>query len=220
MKSKNLKIQYGEKRKKKKNKTRLYQTPFLRLTTSLITVFLTFFFFSSRNLFKEFSYASKNISEIPMSEKNQFGDEDLAMNDDEMNNSGDITEEMMGNSNEENENEEYNSVKNYTELSPDLRKKAERIFEVLRCPVCQNIPLKDSYTEISETMKKLIISKLKEGWTEEQIIDYFVQRYGQDILLNPQNNFYFLIPFATLLVGLGVLAFVLLKSKKKRSVKM
>jgi len=215
MKSKNLKIQYGE---KKKNKTRLYQTPFLRLTTALIAVLMNFSFFSRQNLF--FSYASENTSEIPMSEKTQFGNEDLAMNDDEMNNSGDITEEMMENSNEENENEEYNSVKNYTELSPDLRKKAERIFEVLRCPVCQNIPLKDSYTEISETMKKLIISKLKEGWTEEQIIDYFVQRYGQDILLNPRNNFYFLIPFATLLVGLGVLAFVLLKSKKKKSVRI
>jgi len=218
MKSKNLKIQYGEKRKKKKNKTRLYQISFLRLTISLITLFLTFFFFSRQNLF--FSYASGNTSEIPVSEKNQFGNEDLVMND-EMNNNGDVTEEMKGNPKEESENEEYSSeIKNYTEFSPDLRKRAERIFEVLRCPVCQNIPLKDSYTEISETMKKLIISKLKEGWTEEQIIDYFVQRYGQDILLNPQNNFYFLIPFATLLVGLGVLAFVLLKSKKKRSVKI
>ena len=103
----------------------------------------------------------------------------------------------------------------YSYVPEDIKDKALRIFEVLRCPVCQNIPLKDSYTEISETMKKLIIHKLEEGWNERKIIDYFVGRYGKDILLEPENNFYFVIPFLSLFAGLGVLTFIILKSKRK-----
>ena len=107
----------------------------------------------------------------------------------------------------------------YTEIPEEVRKKAQRIFQVLRCPVCQNIPLSDSYTEISETMKKLIIRKLKEGWSENEIIDYFVRRYGKDILLEPEESFYSLVPIFSLLIGVGILAFILLRSTKRKMAK-
>ncbi len=107
----------------------------------------------------------------------------------------------------------------YTEIPEEVRKKAQRIFQVLRCPVCQNIPLSDSYTEISETMKKLIIKKLEEGWNEREIIDYFVRRYGKDILLEPEENFYSFVPLFSLLIGGGILIFIFLRSTKNRTKK-
>ena len=107
----------------------------------------------------------------------------------------------------------------YTEIPEEVREEAQEIFQVLRCPVCQNIPLSDSYTEISETMKKLIIRKLEEGWSKREIIDYFVRRYGKDILLEPEGSFYSFVPLFSLLIGGGILIFIFLRSTKMKTKK-
>ncbi len=99
------------------------------------------------------------------------------------------------------------------ELSPEISRRAKYLFEVLRCPTCQNIPIKDSYSALSEIMKKIIISKLKEGWTDEQIINYFVQRYGADVLLNPGRGLFSYLPFGVL--GAGILVLIILIVKRK-----
>ncbi|GBD04184.1 hypothetical protein HRbin19_01492 [bacterium HR19] len=57
-------------------------------------------------------------------------------------------------------------------------------------------------------MKKVIVEKLKEGWTDDEIINFFVQRYGDEVLLKPKFDFFYLIPFAVL--GVGILAVFLL----------
>jgi cytochrome c-type biogenesis protein CcmH len=96
---------------------------------------------------------------------------------------------------------------NYS-LPPELKKRAEYLFEILRCPTCQNIPIKESYSQVAEVMKRVIIEKLKEGWTDDQIINFFVQRYGDEVLLKPKFDFFYLIPFAVL--GVGILTVFLL----------
>lgn len=114
-------------------------------------------------------------------------------------------------------NESATTVKpNINEKNIDIRKKAEYLYEILRCPTCQNIPIKDSHSEMAELMKKIILEKLQEGWNEKQIIDFFVQRYGDEILLYPGNTILNYIPFLLFAIGLITLIIIIQKTRKTK----
>jgi cytochrome c-type biogenesis protein CcmH len=85
----------------------------------------------------------------------------------------------------------------------DLRVRV--IASKLRCPVCQNESVADSQSELSAQMRTLIRDKLAAGETEDQIVRYFVSRYGEWILLEPPRQgvlwFVWLAPAAALLGG-------------------
>ena len=74
----------------------------------------------------------------------------------------------------------------------------------LRCVVCQNQSLLDSDADLAKDMRALIRERVAAGDTDEAIVDFLVERYGDFILLQP--------PFkpATWLLWLGPLAFLLL----------
>lgn len=91
--------------------------------------------------------------------------------------------------------------------------RAQRVASKLRCPVCQNESVADSQSELSAQMRTLIREKLAAGETEDQIIRYFVSRYGEWILLEPPRQgvlwFVWLAPAAALLGGAaGVIAYL------------
>ena len=62
------------------------------------------------------------------------------------------------------------------------------IAKKLYCPVCENIPLDACGTTACEQWRGIIRDKLKEGWTEEQIRDYFVDQYGDRVLAEPPRE--------------------------------
>ncbi len=74
----------------------------------------------------------------------------------------------------------------------------------LRCVVCQNQSLLDSDADLAKDMRALIQERVAAGDTDEAIVDFLVERYGDFILLQP--------PFkpATWFLWLGPLAFLLL----------
>ena len=74
----------------------------------------------------------------------------------------------------------------------------------LRCVVCQNQSLLDSDADLAKDMRVLIRERVAAGDTDEAIVDFLVERYGDFILLQP--------PFkpATWFLWLGPLAFLLL----------
>ncbi len=55
----------------------------------------------------------------------------------------------------------------------------------LYCPVCENIPLDVCPTQACIQWRATIREKLAAGWTEQQILDYFVQQYGERVLAQP-----------------------------------
>ena len=93
---------------------------------------------------------------------------------------------------------------------------AERVYEdahqrqvldiavKLRCAVCQSQSVGESDSELAVEMKAIIGEQLNAGQTEHQIIDYFVQRYGDYILMKPRSDgvgrALWLTPLAALLV--------------------
>ena len=79
----------------------------------------------------------------------------------------------------------------------------------LRCPVCQGLSLADSQSELSQQMRGVITEQLRAGKTDQQVIDYFVAKYGEWILLEPKargfNLVAYLLPLVMLAAGIGVI---------------
>ena len=62
------------------------------------------------------------------------------------------------------------------------------VSKELYCPVCENIPLDVCETKACEQWRELIREKLADGWSEEQIKDYFVLQYGDRVLSEPPRR--------------------------------
>lgn len=81
----------------------------------------------------------------------------------------------------------------------------------LRCPVCQGLSLQDSQSELSQQMKGVIREQIVAGKTDAQVMDYFVAKYGEWILLEPRahgfNLAVYLLPLILLAGGIAVLYF-------------
>jgi cytochrome c-type biogenesis protein CcmH len=83
------------------------------------------------------------------------------------------------------------------------------IAHQLYCPVCENTPLDVCPTDACRQWRDLIRQKLAQGWTEDQIKQYFVQQYGVRVLAAPPqtgfNWLIYLLPPAIILMGAFVL---------------
>lgn len=69
-----------------------------------------------------------------------------------------------------------------------LEAQARELERKLLCPICPQQTLDRSETELSRQMKALIRKKLAEGETPEQILAYFVDRYGEKVLASPPRR--------------------------------
>ncbi|NKB95010.1 cytochrome c-type biogenesis protein CcmH [Ochrobactrum intermedium] len=71
---------------------------------------------------------------------------------------------------------------------PVLEKRARTISGELRCMVCQNESIDDSNAELARDLRILVRDRLKEGDSDEQVMDFIVDRYGEFVLLKPRLN--------------------------------
>lgn len=69
-----------------------------------------------------------------------------------------------------------------------LERKVLEIAEDLRCAVCQNQPVSESNAELARDMREIIREQLQNGKTHQEIIAYFVARYGDYVLLKPRTK--------------------------------
>ena len=58
----------------------------------------------------------------------------------------------------------------------------------LRCPVCQGEVISESPSSFADDMELLIEEQIKSNWTDAEISEYWTERYGDEIIMNPQRN--------------------------------
>ena len=85
--------------------------------------------------------------------------------------------------------------------------RARELGRSLRCPVCQGSNITDSPSGPAKAMFERTRQLLAAGYSEEQVTEYFVDKYGEFILLDPQttglNSLLYVVP--ALGLGLGFL---------------
>ena len=84
-----------------------------------------------------------------------------------------------------------------------------RVARQLYCPVCENTPLDVCPTQACIQWRATIGEKLAAGWTDQQVLDYFVAQYGERVLARPSthglNVLVWVVPPLLLLAGAVVL---------------
>ena len=69
-----------------------------------------------------------------------------------------------------------------------LQKRANDLYDRIMCPICPGQTIAQSNSEISTQMRDVVLKKLKEGETEEQILQYFESRYGERAMAEPNKR--------------------------------
>lgn len=86
-----------------------------------------------------------------------------------------------------------------------LEARTSAVAAQLRCPVCQGLSIQDSPSELSQQMRSLVRDQLAEGKSPEQVKAYFISKYGEWILLEPEakgfNTLVYLLPLVLVLGG-------------------
>lgn len=88
-----------------------------------------------------------------------------------------------------------------------IEARTEALSTQLRCPVCQGLSVAASPSPAARAMRDRVRSLVAEGYTDEQITAYFVDRYGTWVLLAPPAEgvtwLLWLAPAGAVLAGLG-----------------
>jgi len=101
---------------------------------------------------------------------------------------------------------------------PQIAQRMRALTEQLRCLVCQNETLADSRADLAEDLRKEIREQMKAGKSDQEIIAFLTQRYGDFVLYKPpvKSTTYLLWfgPFVLLFAGTGVLYLYLKKRRE------
>jgi len=87
----------------------------------------------------------------------------------------------------------------------EIEQRAKKIGMGLRCVMCKNESIEESPSMIADDMRRIVRERIRDGQSDEEIIDY-MQSHGDFILLKPpvQPNTYLLwsLPFIFLALAL------------------
>ena len=101
---------------------------------------------------------------------------------------------------------------------PAIEKRLQNLSQELRCLVCQNETLAESRADLAEDLRDEIRQQMKAGKSDQEIVSFLTERYGQFILYRPQvtpaTYLLWFGPFVLLLIGLVVL-FAYIKRRRE-----
>ncbi len=100
-------------------------------------------------------------------------------------------------------------------LEAEKEARVMRLGKQLRCAVCQGVSIADSPASMARAQLDKVRELVSENKTDDEIYAYFIERYGEWVLLQPTtgglNAVLWLGPLALLGIGLIV---IVMQSKK------
>ena len=101
---------------------------------------------------------------------------------------------------------------------PVLEERARIISKDLRCLVCQNESIDDSNASLAKDLRILVRERLVAGDSDDEVLNFIVDRYGEFALLKPRsdgfNSILWLSGPMMLLIAL-IISFTFIKSSYK-----
>ena len=98
---------------------------------------------------------------------------------------------------------------------PYDEKEAQSIDRMLICPVCPAETIDQAQVELSKQMRRIVREMLAQGAARGEILDFFVDRYGPEVLAAPPksgvNLLAWILPLAGVLAALAAV-FVIIRS--------
>ena len=96
---------------------------------------------------------------------------------------------------------------------------ALNIDRMIMCPVCPAETIDQAQVEISKQMRAIVREMLAEGKDRDDIFDFFVERYGKDILAAPPKSGANLVAWLMPVGGVGaalIAVFFIIRSMTQR----
>lgn len=103
-----------------------------------------------------------------------------------------------------------------------LATKELQVERQLGCPICTDLPLNVCDNQLCQEMRGVIHQKLSQGETPDQVVAYFVSKYGDAVLLEPPRHGFSLaawyLPFLAIVLGAAVFFTFLRRSLRRQRV--
>ncbi len=99
--------------------------------------------------------------------------------------------------------------------APPLEYRTQRLNETIMCPVCPGESIDQSQNMLAAQMRGVVNEKLSEGWSDEQIRDFFVERFGPSVLMEPPREGLGIVAWtlpAAVVIGAGAALLIALRS--------
>jgi len=88
---------------------------------------------------------------------------------------------------------------------PEIKERFKHLASELRCLKCQNQTIWDSKAGLADDLRKQIKTQIYSGKTDDEIVKYMVDRYGDFVRYKPsidtKNLFLWVGPFIFMIVG-------------------
>ena len=100
-----------------------------------------------------------------------------------------------------------------------LEARAVALQKQLRCLVCQGESLDESNAQLAQDLRRLIRKRILEGYSNQQVEDYLVSRYGDFILMKPplmaETYLLWFGPLIVLVMAGGVAGAVVIRARRR-----
>ena len=87
------------------------------------------------------------------------------------------------------------------------------------CPVCPGESIDQSQVALAVQMRGIVNEKLAEGWSDQQVRQFFVERYGPSVLLEPPTSgvslAVWILPPVGVVAAIAVFVLVLRQMRRK-----
>ena len=97
---------------------------------------------------------------------------------------------------------------------------AQKIDRMLMCPVCPAESIDQAQVELAHQMRAKVRELLSEGLRRRQVLEYFVNRYGIEVLAAPPKTgislLAWVVPIGSVLLGIAA-GFVILRSMTRKA---